>query len=506
MKMPGTMPAEMSREARDGQAPIAPAAPRSCNLGASLFQCLGQSAGCAASTTHQEDPEIAALREEIRRLRESPRRVQTNEGGRPTTPGVPRAQEAPEPRAQVESQEWAAPNGHQSPYAQSSPAVVTANPFGFSSKEIEALRTSLEPDHLTGWYAMFLERVGTKSKDAQALLGLSQSELAATLHDPEFGRYWSEVDSELSTLLVSVIDGATPHAKVFYSTVSFVPGALSSGNAIARIMMSSTVPQTSSEYQEREDRLSKNSYFKMGMPALEAAQASMKLRNEWSSTSAARCGLHNDLLSRLINSFPPSLSTEATMYRTKLNECEITGTPPPWTYEQLSGVLAVALRKVPEVKEVAATEQPLVLRPAKCPCCGLPGHPASLCPTSCSTCGERSCPGNHGEKCVVGDPAPVPAVVQNAKGWPMPSEVRTRLVRAHEKFHSAKKEISHAEIDPEIADAYAEMAQFFPDPHCSACEQEVSHAAAKNVVHAATGPIDALDVYAAMATQLGVGA
>ena len=48
--------------------------------------------------------------------------------------------------------------------------------------------------------------------------------------------------------------------------------------------------------------------------------------------------------------------------------------------------------------------------------------------------------------------------------------------------------------------------QFFPDPHCSPCEQEVSHAAAKNVVHAATGPIDALDVYAAMAAQIEVGA
>ncbi|MBO8631054.1 hypothetical protein INO08_15225, partial [Staphylococcus aureus] len=36
-----------------------------------------------------------------------------------------------------------------------------------------------------------------------------------------------------------------------------------------------------------------------------------------------------------------------------------------------------------------------------CPCCGKSGHYARDCPTSCSVCKHRSCPGNFGSRCVI---------------------------------------------------------------------------------------------------------
>lgn len=465
------------REGSGGLAPPAPPTSSPCGFGQALFGCFGQYDAHAPPAADSQEDEISALRGELRELRLLNERLQGSEGGRPATASAPYGQAAPAEHSQEQQPFYGTQGNIEQNFTQNSPTIV-GQPLGFTSKEIDAMKTDLDPDYLPGWFGFLVERVGSKMRDAAKLLQFDEGELLMVKNDPKYGVYWGKIDSELSTLIVSLIDGSKPHAKIFYATASAVPGVLASGNAIIRLIMSATVPQTSAEYEEREEKLSGNNYFQLGMTALEAAQASAKFRRDWSSTSAARGGQKNDLISRLINQFPAEMKLEATMYRTKLNESEITGVPLPWTFEQLSGILAAGLRKYskPKPTEVAAAEMPA----KSCLACGKLGHIASFCPTVCETegCRQRACPGNYGGKCVVTDAAPIPAIVKNAKGWPLPGDLRCRLVAAHEKYHAkgaSLKETFNVEAgDPD--------AIFFPSwwDRKDDCGGEVSHAAVGN--------------------------
>jgi len=76
----------------------------------------------------------------------------------------------------------------------------------------------------------------------------------------------------------------------------------------------------------------------------------------------------------------------------------------------------------------------------QCACCGQPGHLAPACPTVCTQCKEKSCPGNAGGVCVVCVDVDIPAVVTDATLMkrPLRDWVRDKLVLAQAKWRAAQ--------------------------------------------------------------------
>ena len=265
----------------------------------------------------------------------------------------------------------------------------THDNLGFSKSEIESMKNDADPSTIPKWLPFITARIAAKCADAHALLSMDSQTYYQAMTDPS----WRGLDSHLASFIISVVDGTKPHAKIFYEKAAS-KGYLNSGYLLVGALSDACNLQTSAEREERDSRLEENQYFKMGMTALEAAQASSQLKLDWSTTAAASAGNISDLISRLIKNFPYELQAEAKAFKRELTTCEITGQPLPWDYDQLSNVLAVGLRSM----ATNVNDQKLGLnmhasKKLKCNHCG-GDHKPFECPqlTPCNTCGEKLCP------------------------------------------------------------------------------------------------------------------
>lgn len=317
-------------------------------------------------------------------------------------------------------------------------------PFNISKFELETLAFDCNPAYLPSWFSLFLARLPTFSLDAAHLLRMPELDMRACVHspDPVVAGRWQLVDTSLASLLLCLMKKESTHAQNFLATLSNNPTSLTSGYNIARLLVNTTTPQTSAELQEARRRIDTGIYFKIGMAREQTEAAAHQLRRDWLNTPAAQAPGTHDLIYCLIKKFPSSLSNEANLYETRLSECQVVGTPPPWTFEQLTAILAVALRREPRdggVPQVNAAEASAGGRPTsrmQCFACGKFGHPTVLCTTKCSKCGQRSCPGNYGDPCVIHEPI-FPETVLNAAGAKVPQAIRDRLAKLHASHHDA---------------------------------------------------------------------
>ena len=116
---------------------------------------------------------------------------------------------------------------------------------------------------------------------------------------------------------------------------------------------------------------------------------------------------------------------------------------PSWDFDLMTSILAVLLRRKPNLNQPAPPPIPSVNateqrgRPT-CPCCGQQGHVAKECPTVCTVCSEKACPGNAGGACIVCTSADIPAVVKDATklGRTIPDWCHERLVEAQKKWRA----------------------------------------------------------------------
>jgi hypothetical protein len=277
-------------------------------------------------------------------------------------------------------------------------------------------------------------RLKTHSLAAHQLLHLSSVEFEAAMSSSS---EWREVNSQLATFFLCLIDKEKPYGKSFYQKAIKHPEILESGYAIGSYLIASTEPKTGKELEERLHRVQSDPYFSMGMSELQAAEAAGRLESDWSLTVAGRAGINNDLLRTLIQKFPASLKADAEKYESEINESEVLGRELRWDFEQMTSILAVLLRRKPVLGQpeppsfpcVNATEQ---RGRSTCPCCGQQGHVARDCPTVCTVCNEKSCPGNAGNACIVCTAVDIPATVKDATkpGRPIPDWCHERLVNA----------------------------------------------------------------------------
>jgi len=456
--MPGAMPSAIDREAA-GAAPSS-AAPPSRSFFRSLYaRCVGEEQeeqqAAAAGGAYSCGQPAAGDSREMQQLRMQLAQMQAQLAAQQVASAV-----VPPP-----PQDTAA-------------VVVTENPFRFSKAELLKLSMTCDPAVLKNEMTLAMARLKTRSSAAYQLLNFTSDEFEAAMSS---SADWRNINSLLATFFVSVIDNEKPHGRNFYKKAAKQPEILESGYSIGCYLISTTEPKTGKELEECVLRIQNEQYFQMGMTQLQTEEAAEQLRRDWAQTVAGRAGIANDSLRVLVKKFPASVKAEAEKYESEINESEILGQTLRWDFDQMTDILAVLLRRKPDLGPTAPTPfDSNAVDAAKnkwsgpCPCCGKNGHGPLECPTKCSKCGEKSCPGNYGGVCVVCCDEPVPAVVNNAtRTKPIPEKIRLILAAANEqhraKLAGMKKEASNVE-SPNSSITFWNQPQWGSDAEAHALE------------------------------------
>ena len=196
-----------------------------------------------------------------------------------------------------------------------------------------------------------MARLKQRSPAAYQLLHFSSAEYEAAI---ESSADWRNINSQLATLFVSLIDTEKPHGKSFYKKVAKQPEILESGYTIGSYLISTMEPKTGKELEECILRIQNEQYLQGGMTQLQTEQAAESLHRDWLLTVAGRAGITNDALRTLIKKFPISLAQEAEKYESEINESEVLNMPLRWDFDQMTSILAVLLRREPILNEPAA--------------------------------------------------------------------------------------------------------------------------------------------------------
>ena len=109
-----------------------------------------------------------------------------------------------------------------------------------------------------------------RSPDAYQLLHFSSAEYEAAI---ESSADWRNINSQLATLFVSLIDTEMPHAKSVYNKVAKQPEILDSGYTIGSYLISTAEPKTGKELEECILCIQNERYFQAGMTQLQTEEA-----------------------------------------------------------------------------------------------------------------------------------------------------------------------------------------------------------------------------------------
>lgn len=283
------------------------------------------------------------------------------------------------------------------PDTQSQPQKI---PFGIQKSELETMKTDCDPGQVTAFFAVLQARV---PPDVVQLLSMTPDEAAAAFVDPNSGAAWRTIDSDLATLLLTLVRNDTKRSMNFRRKLAAQPAALKSGHKLACMLASITTANSTAEYDERLERVDNGVYFRMGMAQVDAEAAANEFRDDWSLTAAASgSNSERDLIRRLIKKFPPELESKSEDLAAKLTECEITGAALPWSYDQLAAILAVYLRsKKKKIKTQHADDESEAFNASKnpnakkppCNNCGSMQHGYADCPARCVDCDLPFCAG-----------------------------------------------------------------------------------------------------------------
>ena len=193
-------------------------------------------------------------------------------------------------------------------------------------------------------------------------------------------------------------------------------------------------------------------FFRQGDEEERTMVGASALRDEYEALpEEARLARHG-LFRAFLRHMPAGAVRLRDDWRARLIESEVTGAALPWTYDQLSMLLAQHLAQsvgaaLAHDAEVSyAGRAPGVGRDTKemvCDNCGQKGHMAKYCKRSCSTCKEKSCPGARGARCIVHSHRPVTAL-KGAGGRSVPPFVLKIVQDAQAKWMSKNPAKVHA--------------------------------------------------------------
>ena len=139
-----------------------------------------------------------------------------------------------------------------------------------------------------------------------------------------------------------------------------------------------------------------------------------------------------------------ALSKKAVEWRDKVTESEICSTAAPYTHEQLTALIALAVSKEPPPIRAAETSAAFDFA-RDCVVCGKPGHDHRSCKATCNTCNLNYCPG---APCAVAAKE-VPKDIKNDNKRSLYGPLHDKLVAAHAKWHAdGKPTTSSAEAPP----------------------------------------------------------
>lgn len=186
------------------------------------------------------------------------------------------------------------------------PSTRPKYPFNVSKADIATLSFDCNPAYLPAWFSLFMARLPLFSPDAAQLLYMGPQEVRAHASSPDraVAEKWRSVDTSLASLLLCLMKKEGVYAQNFLAKLSYHPTSLTSGYAIAKYLVDSTVPRTTAEYEEVQARIEKGVYFNLGMSREQTEAAAHELHRDWLSTPAARAPGDHDLIHCLIKKFP----------------------------------------------------------------------------------------------------------------------------------------------------------------------------------------------------------
>ena len=182
-------------------------------------------------------------------------------------------------------------------------------------------------------------------------------------------------------------------------------------------------------------------FFAQGASLEQSMASAASLREEFLALPSEYTGAKNAIFRALLDHLPPALDSQRQFWQDRLFDAECTGAPLPWTFPQLSRLVAQAVlvskdRQSPlsvsaafgRGRQAPDRDRGAGVRGGELHCwnCGSDRHLSRQCTKQCSTCGLRVCPGVRGEPCPVKGDGDL-RLVKNAKGGVLPDHIVQRL-------------------------------------------------------------------------------
>ena len=236
----------------------------------------------------------------------------------------------------------------------------------FTQKELVSMPCTCKPEAVPGWQVMFLGRVEARSGPALKCLQYTDEEVATLPADAR--AVFRGYDITMGGHLLAVIDADEKNADAALVRTKIAdresekPGTVaSSGRAIWGIINEVITPAHGSELGDLEKKL-KKSFFSMRQSAINVKLAAGRLKTLRAQLPEGSRGGERELLKALLKKFPPELAEDAKRFRRKMNESEVRKKPYPWSYSELTAILASLIDDGPDECEANAADGPAVRR------------------------------------------------------------------------------------------------------------------------------------------------
>ena len=345
----------------------------------------------------------------------------------------------------------------------------------FSSKELASLACTCKKESVAAWDVMIMGRIQTKNSAAHRVLTYTDAEFAAL--PTGVAADARGLDSMLAGHFLAVLQGNSPEVELRRSVIASreakAPGTVTgSGRALRRIILEIINPTCGAELESLEEELEKV-FFNVNMNDTSVRLAAYRFEALRAQLPATARGGERELLRALLKKFPQEIKKKAKKYKEEMCRAEVTKSKYPWSYEELTALLASHIAAARPTAEANAIDYGRhsgggdgVLFTTKfrgCLHCGLEGHGTRECTEPpCGYCGLRFCwgarkkGGAEARKCLVKRLVEGGSIGDSDLGYngrPMPSQLVEQMKDKAKKMRAARGggdgEVNNAESQTE---------------------------------------------------------
>ena len=313
----------------------------------------------------------------------------------------------------------------------------------FSTIDVERLKTQLEWGQLAAW----------RQELALSLKGFSDvafelvSAPAAVYEEwraESYPRDVAQVDAWAAQQLVATLDASSQRVKWVLRSLRKQPTSVRTSVVRTMLAVREAIRRNPESEERAKEAFEKRTFFRLGDEEEKTMVGASTLRDEYEALPEEARLSRNGLLRAFLRHMPASMVRLRDDWRAQLMQCEVTGRPLPWSYDELSLLLAQHLGRggsgAPEAN-AALTGKPWKPQGGGgasragvlCDNCGKQGHIAKECRKHCPTCKEKSCPGSRGEPCIVHSTKPI-TTFKGAVGRVIPQFILQKLQQAQAKW------------------------------------------------------------------------